>query len=77
MGKRDLCLQCLERCVAIYIYIYICDVESVLVTTLFVVSSVGSSSPRVDEPTEDTINKVVTSTDSTSRIYSYAPPQKL
>jgi hypothetical protein len=40
-------------------------------------TSVDNSSPHVNEPTEDTTNKVVTSADSTSRIYSYAPPQTL
>jgi hypothetical protein len=39
MGERDLVLQWLGRCVAIYVR----DVESALVSTLFVVFSVGSS----------------------------------
>jgi hypothetical protein len=40
-------------------------------------TSEDDSSPHVDEPTEDMTNKVVTCTDSTSRIYTYAPPQPL
>jgi hypothetical protein len=39
MGKRDVVLQSLGRCVAIYIR----GVECAMVTALFVVSSVGSS----------------------------------
>jgi hypothetical protein len=35
------------------------------------------SSPRVDEPTEDTTNKAVTIAHSTPCIYSYTPPQKV
>jgi hypothetical protein len=38
-------------------------------------TSKDDSSPHVDEPTEDTTNKVVTIADSTPRIYSYTPPQ--
>jgi hypothetical protein len=38
---------------------------------------VRSSTPHVDEPTEDMTNKVVTIADSTPHIYSYAPPQTL
>jgi hypothetical protein len=46
-GELDLVLQCLGRSVAIYIYIYIYiykhDVDSAMFTTLFVVSSVSTS----------------------------------
>jgi hypothetical protein len=40
-------------------------------------TSKHDSSPRVDEPTEDTTNKAVPIADSTSCIYSYARPQIL
>jgi hypothetical protein len=38
-------------------------------------TSKDDSGPHVDKPTDDTTNKVVTIADSTSRIYSYTPPQ--
>jgi hypothetical protein len=40
-------------------------------------NSEDDSSPHVEELTEDTTNKVVTSPDSTSRIHRCAPPQPL
>jgi hypothetical protein len=40
-------------------------------------TSKDDSSPRVDEPTEETTNKVVNIADSTSRICGYTPPQTL
>jgi hypothetical protein len=54
MGERDLILQCLGRCVPIYIR----DVESALVTTLFVVSSVGSSTRGLESSLELALESV-------------------
>jgi hypothetical protein len=48
MGKRGFVLQCLGRCVAIYI----CDVKSALITTLFVVSSLGSTTRGLESSSE-------------------------
>jgi hypothetical protein len=44
-GERDRFTMFGEECsyIYIYIYIYICDVDPVIFTTLFVVSSVSSS----------------------------------
>jgi hypothetical protein len=60
-GERDLVLQCLGRSVAIYMRCGLCDVHDFIchVFCKFIDTFKDDSSPRVDEPTEDTTNKAV------------------
>jgi hypothetical protein len=74
-GERDLVLQCLGRCVAIYTRCGICDGYNFVCRVLcgFIDMWTGvvfgtSNFQRWLQPTEDMTNKVVTIADSTSRI---------
>jgi hypothetical protein len=53
-GERDLVLQCLGRSVAIYI----CDVDCAMFTTLFVVSSLSSSTRGLESSLDVALESV-------------------